>query len=258
MHIDDDDINAAAVRMLADYDAGEPGTIYAEGFRLDLSDAWRLQTAVTRLRERRGEQVIGYKIGCVDPGNRERMGLPHPVWGRLWATEQHFDGAVLEKSKYTNLSIEAEFGIVLSRDIFPGMSIDDIANSVSAVYPLLELHNLVMRGNAPNGHELVGNNCIHCGVVRGAPVTELLGPRQTALELIFDGKVVDTWDSLNWPDDMLEAVEWLAAKLATNNIALKEGDFILTGAWGPPIPVLENSSVELRSSSFGNVTATFN
>ena len=87
MHIDDDDINAAAVRMLADYDAGKPGTIYAEGFRLDFSDAWRLQTAVTRLRERRGEQVIGYKIGCVDPGNRERMGLPHPVWGRLWATE---------------------------------------------------------------------------------------------------------------------------------------------------------------------------
>ena len=62
MHIDDDDINAAAVRMLADYDAGEPGTIY-RGVSRSLMHGGKLQT---RLRMSR-EQVIGYKIDALIP-----------------------------------------------------------------------------------------------------------------------------------------------------------------------------------------------
>ena len=258
MQIDDARIDAIAARMLADYDAATPGTIYAEGLRLDLSDAWRLQTAVTRLREARGERVVGYKIGCVEPGNQQLMGVPHPVWGRLWASEQHRDGAVLAKSDYANVSIEAEFGVTLSDGVVPGMSIDEVAACVDAVYPLLELHNLVMRGEAPNGHELVGNNCIHSGVVRGAPVTDLRGARQTDLNLVYDGSVVDQWGSLSWPGDLLAAVDWLAGNLEAHGIALKAGDLVLTGAWGPPIPVRDHSSVEVRSCGFGQVSATFN
>ena len=258
MQIDDDRLGAIAARMLADYDAATPGTIFAEGLRLDLPDAWRLQTAVTRLREDRGEQVIGYKIGCVEPGNQQLMGVPHPVWGRLWASEQHQDGVVLAKSDYANVSIEAEFGVTLSRNVVPGMSIEEIAACVDAVYPLLELHNLIMRGEAPNGHELVGNNCIHTGVVRGAPVTELGSARQTDLKLIYDDSIVDQWASLSWPCDLLSAVDWLAGNLEAQGIALKAGDLVLTGAWGPPIPVRDHSSVEVRSSEFGNVRATFN
>lgn len=130
--------------MLADYDAVTPGTIYAEGFRLELRDAWQLQNAVTRLREARGEKVIGYKVGAVFPGNQQMLGIPHPVWGRLWKSELHGDGAVLKKASYANIAIEAEFGITLSADLTPGMSLAEIAASVEAVYPLLELHNLVL------------------------------------------------------------------------------------------------------------------
>ena len=250
-------LDIIAARMLLDYDNVTPGTIYAEGLRLDLSQAWRLQTTVTKLREARGEQVVGYKVGCVDPGNQKMMGVPHPVWGRLWASEQHEDGVVLAKSDYANVSIEAEFGVTLSRDVVSGMSIDEIASCVEAVYPLLELHNLIMRGDAPHGHELVGNNCIHSGVVRGAPIRDLNGDRQTDLKLVYDGSVVDEWASLSWPGDLLAAVDWLAGNLETHGISLKAGDLVLTGAWGPPIPVGEHTGVEVRSSGFGNVTAIF-
>jgi len=258
MQIDDDRINAIATRMLTDYDNATPGTIYAEGLRLELADAWRLQTAVSRLREARAERVVGYKVGCVDPGNQQLMGVPHPVWGRLWDSEQHRNGAVLAKSDYANIAIEAEFGITLSRAVVPGMPTDEIAACVDAVYPLLELHNLVLRGDAPHGHELVGNNCIHSGVVRGAAVTDLHAARQTDLKLVYDGSVVDEWTSLSWPGDLLAAVDWLAGNLGSHGIVLKAGDLILTGAWGPPIPVQDHSFVEVHSSGFGNVSATFN
>jgi len=243
--------------MLADYDAVNPGSVFAEGLRLELSEAWRVQTAVTRLREARGEKVIGYKVGCVSAVNQKMMGLPHPVWGRLWESELHDDGAALRKADYANIAIEAEFGITLSRDIAPGMSMSDLAESVAAVYPLLELHNLAMRGGSPHGHELVANNCIVCGVVRGAPKTQLESTRETDLKLIYDARVVDEWAGLNWPGDILGAVNWLAGSLAEHGLGLKADDLVLTSAWGPPIPVGEHTQVAVTSSSFGSASATF-
>ncbi|MEL6964707.1 MAG: hypothetical protein AAFO01_18295, partial [Pseudomonadota bacterium] len=115
--LDDESLEAIAARMLADYDETNPGTVFAEGLRLSTPDAWRLQTAVTTLREQRGESVVGYKIGCVCPGNQEMMGLTHPVWARLWSSEQHKDGVQLQKSTFANLALEAEFAVTLGATI---------------------------------------------------------------------------------------------------------------------------------------------
>ena len=84
-------LSALATQMLIDYDTHHPGTVFSDGLRLELDDAWRLQAAVVALREQRGETVVGYKIGCVAEGNQRAMGLSHPVYGRLWSTEQHSD-----------------------------------------------------------------------------------------------------------------------------------------------------------------------
>ena len=57
--LEEDTLNTIAHQMLADYDAVEPGKIFADGLRLGVPDAWRVQTAVTHLREQRGESVVG-------------------------------------------------------------------------------------------------------------------------------------------------------------------------------------------------------
>jgi len=41
MSITNENINKIDTRMLADYDNVTPGTVYAEGLRLDLPDSWR-------------------------------------------------------------------------------------------------------------------------------------------------------------------------------------------------------------------------
>lgn len=251
------DLDAVAARMLADHDARTPGTIFAEGFRISAQEAWQIQTAVTRLREARGEKVIGYKVGAVAPGNQKMMGLAHPAWGRLWQGELHDGGASLKKSDYANIAIEAEFGIILSRDLSPGMSVDQIAATVASVHPLLELHNLVFRSEKPHGPELIANNAINCGIVLGTAVNDLDRPRETDLKLVYDGATVDEWDGLHWTSDLLGAVNWLAGALAEHGTGLKAGDLVLTGAWGPPIPVAEHTRVDVTSSGFGDVSATF-
>jgi 2-keto-4-pentenoate hydratase len=251
------DFDALAERMLADYDAREPGTVFAEGLRLSLPEAWRLQSAVAGLREGRGETVVGYKIGCVCEQNQRQMGIPHPAWGRLWSTEQFADQVKLKKSDYANLAIEGEFAVLLNRDIDPAHSTpDEFAASVAEVFPVIELHNLVMRGAEPRGHELIANNAIHAGVVRGEgckPVPSIT----TDLNILFDGKPADAWQDVKWPGDILQAVGWLVHELSRAGITLHRGDMILTGALGPPLPVADIHHVEVTSSQFGKVEAFF-
>jgi 2-keto-4-pentenoate hydratase len=256
--LDDDALHALAERMLADYDAVDPGTIFADGLRLSIPNAWRLQSAVAMLRERRGETAIGYKVGCVCPGNQKMMGLEHPVWGRLWAGEVHHDGAALKKASFANLALEAEFAITLGRPIDPEKaSPEELLASIASVYPVIELHNLLLRGEPPHGHELIANNGILAGIVRGRGVSNPIEPETTDLALLFDGQIVDSWPHLRWPDDILASIAWLAERRGETGHELKEGDVILTGAFGPPIPLGEGTRVDVTSSAFGDVGATF-
>lgn len=256
--LDNNTLDAIAHQMLADYDATDPGTVFADGLRLSIPDAWRLQTAVATLREQRGETVVGYKIGCVCAGNQKTMGLTHPVWGRLWSTERHGDGVALQKADFANLALEAEFAITLSRAVdLEKASPDELLAAVGAVYPVIELHNLVLRGAAPRGHELIANNGILAGVVSGQGVSDPSTPLTTDLALVFDGETVDSWTSLQWPDDILSAIAWLAEKRAEAGQRLEKSDVILTGAFGPPIPLEDKTRVDVTSSAFGNVSATF-
>ena len=81
---------------------------------------------------------------------------------------------------------------------------------------------------------------------------------ETDLELIYDKEVIDIWTNKIWPNDMLSEIEWLIKEQARKNNYLKKGDLILTGAYGFPVPINEKKLVEVTSSAFGDVTASFN
>lgn len=256
--LDNASLQALAERMLDDYDKARPGTVFGEGLRLEIEEAWQLQAAVAELREARGERVVGYKIGCVFKGNQEMMGLSHPAYGRLWSTEQHQSGVELRKANYSNPSMEAEFAITLSGAVTPGMkTASDLLPVIQSIHPVIEIHNLTMRGEVPHGHELLANNAILAGVVWGPPVTTVQDATTTDLKLIYDGETVDSWDGLKWPDEMITAIGWLAEKLDAQGKQLNAGDRLLMGAWGPPVPMNERSSVDVTSSAFGDASAIF-
>ena len=64
-----------AIKILEDYDSNNPGTIFKTKIRLSNNDAQTLQSKVTKLRVDRGEEVIGYKIGCVSKETQKKNGF---------------------------------------------------------------------------------------------------------------------------------------------------------------------------------------
>ncbi len=239
------DFPQIAEQMLHDYDGHTPGTTFADGFRLSISDAYRLQAQVAHLRERRGEHLAGYKIGCVCRGNQEKNGLTHPVYGRLWSTEQHATNVSLAMNEFAHLAIEGEVAVSLHHDVEPRRSsIQEIAEAVDEVYTVIELHNLVLHSDHPTGAELIANNAIHAGVVYSNGTKPPKTGDCTEMTVALDGDIAEHWVDRRWPDDVLMAVPWLVTELAKEGRHLKAGQKILTGAWGPPLPLHRSNSAE--------------
>ena len=251
-------LDVYAHKILNDYDAKTPSGIFKDKISISIEDALRIQLAVTNLREKRGEEVIGYKIGCVSKDTQRKMGFTKPAWGRLWKNELYLDGVTLDKRNFANPAMEAEFGIVLNRDLTPELvNLDYILDSIETIHPIIEIHNLVFNGDPPFGAELLANNAIHAGVVMGKPTKANIKSEITDLKLIFDNEIIDTWSDKKWSHDMLSEVEWLVKEQVSIGNILKKGNLILTGAYGLPIPINDKKLIQVTSSLFGNVSAFF-
>ena len=247
-----------ANKILEDYDEKRPGTIFKKQIKISNEEAMLIQANVAKLRKKRGEKIIGYKIGCVSKNTQKKMGFIEPAWGNLWDSELHSNKVILNKINYSNPAMEAEFGVILSRDLKPELvSYNYILDSIESICPLIEIHNLIFHGNEPYGAELLANNAIHAGIVLGSKTKFPRNKTETDLKLIYDKKIIDTWVNKIWPIDMLSEVEWLIKKQAKINNYLKKGDLILTGAYGFPVPINDSKLIMVTSSAFGGVKATF-
>ena len=100
----------------------------------------------------------------VSKENQRIVGLNHPTWGKIWNTERYSDGVVTE-TNYSNPSMEAEFAVILNRDLdLQSFDMNYLIDSVKSIHPVIEIHNFILKEN-PKGHEYIANNAIHAGVI---------------------------------------------------------------------------------------------
>ena len=247
-----------ASRQLADYDARQPGTLFAEGVVLDVAEAYELQSAVAELRRDRGERIIGYKVGCTSPTIRAQLGIDHCVTGRLYELEQHPSGAVLSRKRYANLAIEGELAVELSRepiaDDFSGVG---VPACVARVVPVIELHNHVMRGVQPSAGELIAHNALHAGYVAGRGVNPEEAFGEPSLAIFADDRLLDQCAGFSLVQTIHSSLKWLMEMLLDRGDQLGAGQIVLTGSIPSLIPIRENCGIRVDASPFGSVEVKF-
>ena len=216
------DIRALAVRQWRDYRLGTPGTCFGETHPpLHLSDAYRIQREVARLRQEAGDGVVGYKVGCIGPGIIEQFGMAGPIRGYLHASEMQRSGATLRHDAYANLAIEGEMAVTIGAD-----------GSITAAFPVIELHHFVFRGARKTLVELVSNNGLNAGAVlpafdRRLPLDRWIVSR--ALTVTINGVTIASGGLWSMPGGVDEVIAWLAAQLKQSDERLAPGDLVLTG-----------------------------
>ncbi len=245
-------------RQLADYDACDPGTLFGEGHVLSVEQAYELQSAVARLREQRGEKVVGYKVGCTSPKIREQLGIDHSICGRLFDGEQHSSGVELHRSQFANLAIEGELAVELLRAPIDSDFVSRaIPACVASVFPVIELHHQVIRGKRPSAGELIANNAIHAGVVAGTPVDRTKVETELSLSILVGDQVLESCSGHELIDTIRTSLRWLHEVLTERGECLRAGHLVLTGSIPRLIPVQEACRVAVDVDGLGSVTAEF-
>jgi 2-keto-4-pentenoate hydratase len=251
------DIAQFAARQLRDYDARDPGTIFDEPIELDEAHAYAIQSEVCRLRQWRGESLVGYKVGCTSPGIQQQLGIDHPVFGRLFDTDSWPSGARLPSSRFSRLAIEGELAVRLARDVSEANSTEaEIASAIESVFAVVELHNFVFRRNNPSAEELIANNAIHAGFIYAASASSLLDSNSATLRIEIEGEVIADISGSELTHTIIDSLTWLARELGRHELSLRAGQTILCGSVADLIPISSGGRIAITTDRFGAVECT--
>lgn len=259
--LSDSRIQQLAVCQLADYDACQPGTLFAEDRKLSVSDAYRLQSAVAELRNARGERTVGYKVGCTSPTIRKQLGIDHSIAGRLYDSECHHTASELSRPQFSNLAIEGELAVELARTPIPAdFDTETIPICVSRVFPVIELHNHVIRGEVATAGELIANNAIHAGFVQGVGVLReqfSCAEEQLSLSIFANDAMIAACEGSQLVQTIRSSLQWLLTHTNLIGEQLGAGQIVLTGSIPPLIPIRENCQIKVVAEPFGSVDVEF-
>jgi 2-keto-4-pentenoate hydratase len=254
------DIEELARRMLADVDARTPGARFGEIMDLTAVQTYALQAEIARLRERRGEDVIGYKIGCTSRLIRAQLGVREPIFGRMFDTGCHPSGVRLASARYANPAIEGELAIRLSRDLPAGpLSDEEYTAAIGSVFPVIELHHYVLPQDGPPLAALIASGGMHAGFVLPEQETTCSGgvPMVTELDVNIDDRVVGTTGEPWTMGGPAAALRWLGGCLAEQGLRLRRGQVILTGSALPLFPVGPGRRVVAEARPLGMIGVAF-
>ena len=255
------EVGELAARQLKDYDSHQPGMLFAEGCVLDVSQGYELQNAVAKLRFQRGERLIGYKVGCTSSAIQEQLKISHRVRGFLFDTEQYESGVALSRQSFDNLAIEGELAIELSREPRDEDFADHLLPPcISRIFPVIELHNHVMRGQQALAGELIANNAFHAGFISGKggltpshfSETMFDGAR---LEIFLNNQLLGRCEGQLLLETVCSSLKWLWHELLQSGEQLHAGQIVLTGSIPNLFPVVDECYIRVESVPFGDVSA---
>jgi len=74
-HLSTKELDLYSSKILEDYDNRDPSVFFKEKIKISNEDALIIQSNVAQLRKKRGEEIIGYKIGCVSKDTQKKWDL---------------------------------------------------------------------------------------------------------------------------------------------------------------------------------------
>ena len=207
------------------------------------------------MRIARGENILGYKIGCISKTMQQQIGIDHPVFGHVWNSESHSSGVTLNADNYQNLAIEGELAIRLTDDVPSPDWLRQNPNAIGKGFVVIELHNYVFRGSQEvRASELIANNAIHAGVVMPIEETRLHHARllnSATLRVSKNNQVLGKSTLHNAAKTTLDGLIQLAEHLEKFDRCLLRDQLILTGSPLPLWPLNKGDFVEVASNQLG-------
>lgn len=211
----------------------------------DLPAAYRVASHVRRLREARGERVVGRKIGFTNTTIWDEYGVHAPIWGHVYDTTLRGLDAPLPLAAFVEPRIEPEIAVRLARAPEPGMDEAALMACVEWVAHGFEIVQSLHPGWRFAGPDTVAAFGLHGALLLGpaAPVADAAAWRAAlsdfGITLLKDGVEADRGHARNvLGGGPLTALRHLVEELARHRgPPLAAGEVVTTGTLTRALPV---------------------
>ncbi len=224
------------------------------------ADAYRVQMAVVTTKVKRGDRVIGRKVGATSRAIQQLLRIDEPIYGTLLESNQVANGKTISLSQLIHPRVECEIAFLLGEDLVgPDITATDVLAATQAVTASLEINDPRTREWKIGSREAIADNGIAARFVLGEqrlPVVGLDLPN-TAVVLNKNGEEVASATGAAVLGDPARAVAWLANKLAEHHQSLKAGEIVLPGSMTPIYPVGTADRVEAEFDALGSGSVRF-
>ncbi|MEU3985672.1 4-oxalocrotonate decarboxylase [Streptomyces sp. NPDC026672] len=223
---------------------------------LDLETAYAIQDETLRLRQARGETVVGVKLGLTSRAKQRRMGVDSPF--TAWLTDAMVlpAGEPLPMDRYIHPRAEPEIVYVLGQDLTgPGITAADALRAVACVRGGIEIIDSRYRDFRFTLPDVVADNASSGGFVTGSvtrSTADLDAVRERCV-LEVDNIVVDAATGAAVLGDPALALVFAANQLARRGHSLRAGWLVLTGGMTDAVPVGKGATVAADFGSLGRV-----
>lgn len=231
----------------------------------DLHDAYAVQERMNvRLSEAGLGPRAGYKIGCTTSVMQQYMNIHEPALGEVFADTIHRGGhARLRHGDYVEPGVESEIAVELAADLpaagapWTRESVRDAVGACMTSVELVDARYVDFRTlDTPT---MAADNFFNAALILGEPVRDWQGIDLAAVEgrMTLNGEELGRGPGSLVMGHPLEALAWLANRLAERGRHLKAGEVVTLGSVVETKWVAQGDRIEVTMAGLGSVRVDF-
>jgi len=229
----------------------------------DVTDAYEIQTAWSALRLRRGDSIIGRKIGLTSEAIQAQLGVSEPDYGTLWLSSfyEASDGVVRIAAKdFLQPRIEGEIAFRIAKPLrHAGVTPEQVIEASDSCAMAAEIVDSRIADWRIKLVDTISDNASYGGFCLGPwdarlPQSNLPG---LAMQIRHNGAIAAEGIGAAALGNPAQSTAWLANRLIELGVPLEAGDIVLSGGLTKMLPLNAGDEFVFSLSSQPDLTILF-
>ena len=226
----------------------------------DLDKAYTIQNINNALRVANGAKAIGCKIGLTSFTVQKQLGIDQPDFGVLFNDMEIWNNGEISISELMQPKIETEIAFVVGKDLNKDyIGTADVLSAIEYALPSLEIVGSRIENWDIKITDTIADNAAASHFVLGHQPIPLRKLDLVNCKMVMKKgkKKVSEGVGASCLGSPVNAMIWLAQKMAELGKPLRAGDVVLTGALGPMSAVKAGDSFTATIDGLGGVSVNF-
>lgn len=226
---------------------------------LSMEEAYEVQDMLVEDRIKKGDRIIGWKIGATSRAIMDQLKINEPIFGCM--TSQSYYSALREvkASEFCRIAVEVEIALIMGKTLRgPGVTHAHVIMATSGAMGAVELVDCRIKDWQATLPEGVADNGYHAGIILGPFMKSISGfdLTQESVTLNKNGQLMASACGIEALGNPLNGVTWLTNKLFEFDKEIGAGEIVSTGSLTRFFFVEPGDALDVSYSSLGSIQFT--